>query len=31
MTLPNKPLQLSIPPQGHRVESGRRLGGGLAA
>ena len=28
---PNKPLQLTIPPQGLRVESRRRLGGGLAA
>jgi hypothetical protein len=27
---PNQPLQ-TIPPQGHRVESRRRLGGGLAA
>ena len=27
----NKPLQLSIPPQGHRVESKHQLGGGLAA
>jgi hypothetical protein len=26
-----KPLQLTIPPQGHRVESRGRLGGGLAA
>jgi hypothetical protein len=25
------PLQLTIPPQGHRVESRRRLSGGLAA
>jgi hypothetical protein len=25
------PLQLPIPPQGHRVESGGRFGGGLAA
>jgi hypothetical protein len=31
VTLPNMPLQLSIPPQGHRVESKRRFGGGLAA
>ena len=28
---PNKPLQLTIPPPGHRVESKCRLGGGLAA
>jgi len=28
---PNKPLQLAIPPQRHRVESRRRFGGGLAA
>ncbi len=28
--LPIMPLQLAIPPQGHRVESTRRLGGGLA-
>ena len=29
--LSNQPLQLAIPPQGHRVEWRRRLGGGLAA
>ena len=25
---PSNPLQQAIPPQGHRVESGRRLDGG---
>ena len=29
--MPSNPLQLPIPPPKHRVESGRRLGGGLAA
>jgi hypothetical protein len=29
--LPNNPLQLAIPPQGHRVRSWCRLGGAPAA
>ena len=30
-SVPPNPLQLTIPPQGHRAESRRRLGGALAA